>query len=159
MQEQNLDRADFLKLLGAGAGVAGLAALAGAQASSAGGKAKYVFAVTHGSDDPDRAVLALLLAQVVLKKGLGAVQVWMTLGGAELAHKDKAPKISSPIFSKLGEPMSLMRDIKERGGSFRVCPPCAEHAGATGAAKLDFFELAGGDWLVENIVGANAVWF
>jgi hypothetical protein len=54
--------------------------------------------------------------------------------------------------------MTLIEDLKERGATFGVCPPCAEYFGATDAALLPYFAKAGGDWLMENIQGAWTLW-
>ncbi len=155
----SLDRKDFLKTLGAGLGVAGVGTLLGGQAfAEMEAKGKYVFVITHGADDPNRAIFALLMAQVVAKKKWGSVHVWTTLGGAELAHKGKPGRIESPIFKTFGDAMSLIEDLKERGATFGVCPPCAEYFGATDGDKLPFFDKAGGDWLMENVQGAWVLW-
>ncbi|MBE0618186.1 MAG: hypothetical protein IH608_09715 [Proteobacteria bacterium] len=157
--EAGLDRSDFLKALGAGLGAVGLAGLAGGQAfADMEKKGKYVFAITHGGDDPNRSIFALLMAQVVAKKGWGAVHVWMTLGGADLAHVDKTARIESPIFKKFGTALEIMEDIRQRGGTFGVCPPCAEYAGAVDDKKHAWIDKAGGDWLMENIQGAWTLW-
>jgi predicted peroxiredoxin len=95
---------------------------------------------------------------VVAKKRWGSVHVWTTLSGAELAHKDKPERIESPIFKKFGNAMSLIKDLKERGATFGVCPPCAEYFGSKGDNKLDFFAEVGGDWLMENIQNAWVLW-
>ena len=154
-----IDRKEFLKTAGAGLGVAGLASILGGQAfGKMENKGKYVFVLTHGADDPNRAIFVLLMAQVVAKKKWGSVHVWTTLNGAELAHRDKPGRIESPIFKKFGDAKSLLEDLRDRGASFGVCPPCAEYFGATGDAKLPYFEEAGGDWLMENIQGAWVLW-
>lgn len=157
--EGGLERSDFLKILGAGFGAAGLASLVGAQAfADVEKKGKYVIVITHGGDDPNRAVFALLMAQVVAKKGWGAVHVWMTLAGADLAHVDKTTRIDSPIFKKFGNALEIMEDLRKRGATFGVCPPCAEYSGAVGGQKHPWVTNAGGDWLMENIQGAWVLW-
>lgn len=154
-----VDRKDFLKAIGAGLGVAGVSAMMGGQAfAQMEKKGKYVFVITNGAGNPNRTIFALLMAQVVAKKGWGAVHVWTTLEGAELAHKDRPERIESPIFKKFGNAMALMKDLKDRGATFGVCPPCAEYYGSKGENKLDFFQEAGGDWLMENIQGAWVLW-
>lgn len=154
-----LSRGDFLKNIGVGIGAAGLASVMGANAVAAeANKGKYVVVVTHGGNDPNRAVLALILAAAAQDKGWGEVHVWMTLEGADLANKTKAPRIDSPIFKKFGNAHDLMHKLKEKGASFGVCPPCAEYMGALGPDKYDFVEKRGGDWLLKNIQDAWVVW-
>ena len=51
-----------------------------------------------------------------------------------------------------------MKKIKDKGGWFGVCPPCAEYFGSSRGDKQDFVELAGGDSLMKNIQDAWVVW-
>lgn len=153
------ERRNFLKLLGAGLGAFGLANLFSTNSfADEDKKKKYLFVITNGGNNPNRAILGLLCAEVAVSKGLGNVYVWMTLEGAELANKNKADKIESPIFKKFGNAYELMNKIKNKNGWFGVCPPCAEYAGAVGSDKIDFVEKAGADWLLTNMKDAYVVW-
>ncbi|WP_164930453.1 hypothetical protein [Geobacter sulfurreducens] len=78
-----VSRGDFLRTIGMGLGAAGLAGLMGGQAFAGDpeGKGKYVIVITNGGNDPNRAVFALLMAQVVADKGWGKLHVWMTWKG------------------------------------------------------------------------------
>ncbi len=155
---KKLERSEFLKTLGA-AGLAGAAALVGANAfADMEKKGKYIFTITNGGNDPNRAILALLMAKLVAEKRWGSVHVWLTLEGAELASRTKAEKIRSPIYHKYGNAFELMNHIRSDGGWFGVCPPCAEYCGATGGEKHDWIEFAGGDWLMKNIADAWVLW-
>ena len=146
---------DFLKTVGAGIGLAGLASVMGGEAvAQTDMKGKYVVVITHGVDDPNRAILGLLMAQTAGDKGWGKVHVWLTLGGADLANKKRTDKIDSPIYKNFGTATQIMQKIKDKGGWFGVCPPCAEFFGSTGNDKHAFVELAGGDWLMKNIQDA-----
>ena len=156
-KEDGINRMDFLKTLGTGLGAAGLAAMMGGQAiANTEKKGKYVVVVTNGGNNPNRAILSLLLASVAADKGWGSVHVWMTLEGADLASKTKAERIESPVFKKFGNALELINKLKEKGSWFGVCPPCADFF--TGSDKLEFVEKAGGDWLMKNIQDAWVVW-
>jgi predicted peroxiredoxin len=149
----------FLKTVGTGLGVAGLAAMMGGQAFAQSEKAgKYIIVISHGGDDPNRAILALLLAQTAAEKGWGKVHVWMTLGGVELANKKKTDKIESPVYKKFGNAQEIMNKIKAKGAWFGMCPPCADYFGSMGGDKHDFVELAGADWLMKNMQDAWVAW-
>ena len=158
MEDQRMERSDFLRLFGLGAGLAGLGSISTAQSATQAGQGRYLFIVSHGSDDPNRAVLALLLASVAAKKGPGSVQVWMTLGGAEVAHRAKVDALRSPIFESMGSASSLLAELVAKGVTLKVCPPCAAAAGARGADRHPAVEEAGGDWLLANLPGAEVVW-
>lgn len=156
---QDDSRRDFLKLLGAGLGTAGLMSLFGVSTVNAQQKNKYVIVIRNGGNNPNGAILGLICADVILSKGWGEVYVWCTLEGADLANKKKAENIISPIFKKFGNASELMKKIKDRKGWFGVCPPCAEYAGAVDDDKIDFFEKAGADWLIKNIENSIVLWF
>ena len=158
-EEEGSTKRDFLKMLGAGFGIAGIGSLVGAPAMAQTEKTgKYVIVITHGGDDPNRAILGLLLAQTVGDKGWGKVHVWVTLSGADLANKKRVEKIQSPIYKSSGTAAEIMKKIRDKGGWFGCCPPCAEYFGSTGSDKIDYVELAGGDWLMKNIQDAWVVW-
>jgi predicted peroxiredoxin len=158
--EEGTGKRDFLKVMGAGLGIAGVGSMMGAQAFAADieKKGKYVIVISHGGNDPNRAIFGLLMAQTVAEKEWGKVNVWMTLDGADLANKKKTARIESPIYKKFGNADEIMKKIKNKGGWFGVCPPCAEYFGATGSDKHDWVELAGGDWLMKNIQDAWVLW-
>ena len=159
MTEEGINRQDFLRKVGLGLGAAGLASMMGGAALADEGKGnRYVVAITHGGNDPNRAILGLLCAWTALDKGFGSVHVWMTLDGADLANKNKAARIESPIFKKFGNGEELLKKLKEKGATFGVCPPCAEYMGAVGGDKFDFVERQGADWLMKNIAGAVVAW-
>lgn len=154
-----VSRLDFLKGVGLAFGAAGLGATFAGNALAEGDKkGKYVVVITSGANNPNRAIVSLLLAVTAAEKNMGEVHVWMTLEGADLAHKDKAPKIDSPIFKKFGNAESLMKKLKDKGATFGVCPPCAEFAAAVDSAKYDFVEKRGADWLMKNMQDAWVAW-
>ena len=155
-----ISRGDFLKVVGAaGLGVAGLSALMGEPSSAQDGKkGRYIIVISYGANNPNRAVLGLLLAEAAQKKGLGDVHVWMTLEGADLCKKGSLEKISSPVYQKFGNALEIAERVRKNGGKFGLCPPCAEYFGAKGDQKYDWVELQGGDWLIKNIQDAWVVW-
>ena len=158
-EQGGLTRQEFLKGIGLGLGATGMVSLAGGQVFAADEKTdRYIVAITHGGNDPNKAILALLCALTSADKGFGSVHVWMTLNGADLANKTKASRIESPIFKKFGNAEELMKKLKDKGATFGVCPPCAEYMGATGSDKYDFVEKQGADWLMKNIKGATVAW-
>jgi predicted peroxiredoxin len=159
-ESEGTNKRDFLKTLGAGLGIAGFASMMGGGESLAQveKKGKYVIVITNGGNDPNRAIFGLLMAQVVVDKNWGKVHVWMTLDGADLVNKKKTARIKSPIYKKFGNALEIMEKIKDKGGWFGVCPPCADYFGATGSDKYNWVELAGGDWLMKNIRDAWVLW-
>jgi predicted peroxiredoxin len=157
--QEGLTRNDFLKACGVGLGAAGMVSLMGGAALAEGEKkGKYLVAITNGGNDPNRAILGLLMALTAAEKGWGEVHVWFTLEGADLACKAKAEKIDSPIFKKFGTAAEIMKKLKDKNATFGVCPPCAEYAGAVGGDKFDYVEKKAADWLMKNIQDSWVVW-
>jgi hypothetical protein len=69
-ESEGANKRDFLKVLGAGLGIAGLGSMMGGPSfAQEDKKGKYVIVITHGGDDPNRALFGLLMAQVVADKG------------------------------------------------------------------------------------------
>lgn len=158
-QTEAVSRGDFLKAIGVGLGAAGMVSMMGGPALADGEKkGKYLVAITHGGNDPNRAILGLLMALTAADKGWGEVHVWFTLEGADLACKAKAEKIDSPIFKKFGTAAEIMKKLKEKGAFFGVCPPCAEYAGAVGGEKFDFVDKKAADWLMKSIQDSWVAW-
>lgn len=160
---EELSRGDFLKMAGAaGLGLAGLGALmsspVSAEQGKEGKKKKYLFVVGSGGNNPNRATLALLLADVVQKKEFGDVHIWLVLEGSELCRKGHPEKIVGPAYQKFGNAFEMMERIRKNGGTFGVCPACAEWVGATGANRIEYVADQGGDWLMKNIQDSLVVW-
>jgi predicted peroxiredoxin len=143
----------------AGLGLAGLSAFMSAPTSAQEGKKKkYLFVVSSGGNNPNRATLALILADVVQKKEFGDVHIWLVLEGSELCRKGHPEKIVGPAYQKFGNAFDMMERIRKNGGKFGVCPPCAEWVGATGNNRIEYVEDQGGDWLMKNIQDSLVVW-
>jgi len=121
---EGTNKRDFLKVLGAGLGIAGLGSMMGSQSFAQDDKkGKYVIVITHGGNDANRAILGLLLAQTVADKGWGKVLVWMTLEGADLVHAKRAERIESPIYKKFGNALEIMKKLRIRVGGLEFVRP------------------------------------
>jgi len=119
-ESEEFSRGDFLKMAGAaGLGIAGLGAIMSSPASAQEGKkGKYLIILTSGSNNPNRAILALLLADTVQKREFGSVHIYMVLEGVELCKKGHAEKIVSPAYHKFGNAFDMMERIRKNGGTF-----------------------------------------
>jgi hypothetical protein len=112
--QQNLGRADFMRLAAVGVGGLGLTALAGCSRTvvTEGSRQGYVVAVTHGPKDPTRVMLALFTATRLPK---GDNHVWFAIDGGELCKKEKGEKVSSPLFPKQGNAAKLIEELRAKG--------------------------------------------
>lgn len=162
-ESEELSRSDFLKLAGAaGLGALGAGAFMSSQVSAQqqnqAKKLKYLFVITSGSNDPNRAFLSLLLAETALKKEFGEVMIYLALEGAELCKKGAPEKIISLSFYRFGNALEMMERIRKFGGKFGVCPPCADRIGAVGDQKFDWVENQDGVWLTKTMQDAIVSW-
>lgn len=162
-ESEEFSRGDFLKMAGAaGLGIAGLSAFMSAPVSAEeakdGKKKRYLFVLSSGGNNPNRAILALLLADTVQKREFGDVHIYMVLEGVELCKKGLAEKIVSPAYHKFGNAFEMMERIRKNGGTFGACPSCLDWVGATGENKYDWITPQGGDWLMKNIQDSLTVW-
>ena len=159
MNNEQTGKRDFLKVLGAGLGVAGISSLMGGQVfADIEKKGKYVFVITHGSNEPNKAIFGLYMAQIVAQKKWGNVVVWMTFDGADLASIKKAKATESSVYKGLGNALKIMDKIRWEGGSFLVCSRWADYFGITGSDKYTWAKLTDDNWLIDNIQGAFVLW-
>ncbi len=116
----NMTRSDFLRLAAFGAGGLGLTAVAGCSSKTAvseGGRQGYVVAVTHGSKEPTRVMLALFTAS---RLPPGDNHVWFAIDGGELCKKGEAEKVSSPLFIKQENAAKMIEQIHAKGTALHI---------------------------------------
>jgi predicted peroxiredoxin len=157
IRDEQLSRGDFVKTIGLGMGAASIASMMGGVGVAAGqGKGKYVIVISHGGNDPNRAIFGLLMADVAASKGWGSVHVWLYVDGADLAVPRKAERIKSPVYENFGTAADLIKKLRGQNVWFGACPPCLDYF--NDGNKYDFVEKAGGDWLMKNIQDSWVVW-
>ena len=117
----NLSRAEFLRLAAIGAGGLGLAGTAGCEsrppAVAEGGRRGYVVAITHGPDDPNRVLLALTAATRLPE---GDNHLWFAINGGEIAKKDVAQEVSSPMFPQQETAAAVLEQLRSQGVAFHI---------------------------------------
>ena len=117
---------------------------------------KFLFAMTHFDDDPDRAAVPLVLACNALAGGAEDVILWTTAQGVNIAKKGAAAKVPSISFPPLAE---LLESFIEAGGQVGVCPPCAKTHGVTEDNKIEGATWIGGSALIEVMQDRETAWF
>lgn len=117
---------------------------------------KFLFALTHFDDDPDRAAVPLVLACNALASGAEDVILWTTAQGVNIAKKGAAAKVPNISFPPLHE---LLETFLESGGQLGVCPPCAKTHGVTEETKVDGATWIGGAALIEVMKDRETSWF
>jgi len=124
-QNANLSRSDFLRLAAFGAGGVGLSAMAGCRGeptpavseAAQSPRRGYVVAITHGPDDPTRVMLALATASRLPK---GDNHLWFAIDGGQIAKKEVAGTVSSPLFPKQGTAAEMLEELRSGGVSFHI---------------------------------------
>ena len=117
---------------------------------------KILFNCTHGADDPERATLPFIAANVAATAGQEAVvvcttdAVWIgTVGGAG--------SISAPGLPPL---QGLYEEFVSNGGQVWLCSACTKPRGIEESAVAKGSSIVGAAVVVEEIVnGAKAVSF
>jgi uncharacterized protein len=105
--------------------------------------ARMLFHCTHGRDDPERAIVPFIAANVAAASGQDAVVV-LTVEGAWLCRRGYAETVEAEGFPGLGE---LVASFVEAGGEIWGCSACTTPRGITEA------DLVSG----ARIVGAAAI--
>ena len=117
---------------------------------------KFLFAMTHFEDDPDRAAVPLVLACNALAGGSEDVILWTTAQGVKIAIKNEAANVPSVSFPALDE---LLETFIGAGGKVGVCPPCGKTHGVTDDNMIEGATWIGGAALIEVMQGRETAWF
>lgn len=115
-----------------------------------------IFNCTHGKEDPERAILPFVAANVAATAGLDATvvctveAVWLgTKGGAEGVVKDGLPVLST-----------LLDEFRENGGKVWLCGACTKPRGITDQHTAQGATIVGAATIVEAIAnGATPIAF
>ena len=106
-----------------------------------------LFHCTHGRDDPERAVVPLVAANVAAASGQEAV-VLLTIEGAWLCKRGYAETVELDGFPELAE---LLVDFVEAGGEVWGCSACTTPRGITEADLVDGARIVGAAVIVAAI--------
>jgi predicted peroxiredoxin len=91
------------------------------------GMARLLFHCTHGRDDPERAIVPFIAANVAAASGQEAAVV-LTVEGAWLCRRGYAETVERDGFPKLAE---LLSSFVEAGGEIWGCSACTTPRGIT----------------------------
>jgi len=117
---------------------------------------KLIFLDTHGKDDPERATLPFVAANVAAISGKEAY-VLLTIDGAWLATTGYADDIHYEGMQAL---RPLMEEFLDNGGGIWACGACTKPRGITEDDLVKGARIVGAAMVVEEIAnGAQAVPF
>ncbi len=101
--------------------------------------------LTRSTDDPDRATVAMVVANAAVASGKQTM-VFLSSEGVHLASNGVADKISEEGF----QPMTtLVQNFVAAGGTIWVCSPCFKKRGYTESNLIEGATIVGGAKLVE----------
>ena len=117
---------------------------------------KMIFNCTHGKEDPERATLPFVAANIAAIAGQEAVvlctidAVWLGTGGG-------SDGIAQPGLPVLGD---LCREFVDNGGQVWLCGACTKPRGITEEQLVKGAAIIGAAKVVEEVIaGAKTVAF
>jgi predicted peroxiredoxin len=108
---------------------------------------RMLFHCTHGRDDPERAVVPFIAANVAAASGQDAVVV-LTVEGAWLCKRGYADMVKADGFPELAE---LLASFVENGGRVWGCSACTTPRGITEADLVDGAQIVGAATIVAAV--------
>ncbi len=114
--------------------------------------AKIVVSITCAKDNPDKATVAMVIANAALVSGQDVV-VFLSTEGVCLAVKAYADDIKEAGFAPMQD---LMSSFLDNGGTMWVCTPCFKKRNYTENDLIEGAKLVGGATLVEALAQGAA---
>ena len=109
--------------------------------------AKMLFHCTNGLDDPERAIVPFIAANVAAASGQEAV-VLLTVEGAWLCKRGYAETVAADGFPSLVE---LLASFVEAGGQLWGCSACTTPRGITEADLVPGAQIVGAATIVAAV--------
>jgi uncharacterized protein len=110
--------------------------------------ARLLFHCTHGRDDPERAIVPFIAANVAAASGQEALVV-LTIEGAWLCKRGYAASVTAEGFPGLAE---LVASFVEAGGRIWGCSACTTPRGITEADLVEGAQIVGAAAIVAAVV-------
>jgi len=108
---------------------------------------RMLFHCSHGRDDPERATVPFIAANVAAASGQEAV-VLLTIEGAWLCKRGYADSVEAEGFPRLAE---LLASFVEAGGAIWGCSACTTPRGITEADLVEGAQIVGAATIVAAV--------
>ena len=108
---------------------------------------RMLFHCSHGRDDPERATVPFIAANVAAASGQEAV-VLLTIEGAWLCKRGYADSVEAEGFLRLAE---LLASFVEAGGTIWGCSACTTPRGITEADLVEGAQIVGAATIVAAV--------
>jgi predicted peroxiredoxin len=112
---------------------------------------RLIFVCTHGKDDPERAILPFVAANVAAMAGQQTA-VMCTIEAVWLGTKGYAEQISKEGFPPLAE---LYAEYIENGGEVWLCGTCTRPRQITDEQCADGAKIVGAARVIEEVVAGG----
>jgi len=109
--------------------------------------ARMLFHCTHGRDDPERAIVPFIAANVAAASGQDSLVV-LTVEGAWLCKRGYAETVAADGFPSLAE---LLASFVEAGGQLWGCSACTTPRGITEADLVPGAQIVGAATIVAAV--------
>ena len=113
--------------------------------------ARMLFTCTHGQEDPERATLPFVAANVAAQAGQDAI-VLLTVEAAWLGRRGGADGIAYSGLPRLPE---LMTEFVGNGGTIWACGACTKPRGITADQLVKGATIVGAATVVEEIAAGR----
>jgi predicted peroxiredoxin len=113
--------------------------------------ARMLFHCTHGQEDPERATLPFVAANMAAQAGQDAI-VLLTVEGAWLGQRGGADKIA---FEGLPRLHDLMTEFVGNGGTIWACGACTKPRGISQDELVEGASIVGAATVVEEIAAGR----
>lgn len=116
--------------------------------------ARFMAQATHGRDDPERATLPFIVANVAATADQDAV-VLLTIEGVWIATKGYADDIHHEGMPPLGE---LIASVVANGGQIWACGACTKPRGITEDHLIDGARIISAADVVAELAGGTPLY-
>ena len=113
--------------------------------------ARMLFHCTHGQEDPERATLPFVAANVAAQAGQDAI-VLLTIEGAWLGRRGGADGIAVNGLPRLPD---LITEFVDGGGTIWACGACTKPRGITEDQRVKGAQIVGAATIVEEIAAGR----
>lgn len=110
---------------------------------------QMMFNCTHGAEDPERAILPFVAANVAATAGLEAIVV-CTIEAVRLGTRGGADGVASDGLTPLAE---LLPELVANGGEVWLCGACTKPRGITEEHLAPGVKIVGAARIVETVAG------
>lgn len=114
---------------------------------------RFIAHATHGRDDPERATLPFIVANVAASADQEAI-VLLTIEGVWLATKGYADDIHHEGMQPLGE---VLASLLANGGQVWACGACTKPRGITDEHLIDGAQIISAADVVAELVGGTPI--